>query len=228
MNRCGLLMPLEQTGVTKSERKFGRRMELCAGLPPHVEPGHVYRGHQFGEEYLDNAFTPEPAANMIKRMILDHDPGCRLKRKHISLTKRREFLTSTDERFRPVNMYNSPDGALYVVDMYRGIIQHARFLTDHLRDHALEHDLHIPYGKYGRIYRIVRDDQEIDYNTPKFSELTPTEITDYLRHRNGHLRDQAQQVLVQCSPSQVVSILEEMAGSSSEAGMDSAACSVDA
>jgi mono/diheme cytochrome c family protein/glucose/arabinose dehydrogenase len=175
----------------------------------------IYRGHQFGDEYLGNAFTPEPAANMIKRMILDNDPGEIEKEAHFAYEEK-EFLTSTDERFRPVNMYNSPDGALYVVDMYRGIIQHARFLTDHLRDYALEHDLHMPYGKYGRIYRIVRDDQEIDYNTPKFSQLTPTEITEYLRHRNGHLRDRAQQVLVQCSPSQVVSTLEEMAGNASE------------
>ena len=41
-----------------------------------------------------------------------------------------EFLTSTDERFRPVNAYIGPDGALYVVDMYRGVIQHKTYLTD--------------------------------------------------------------------------------------------------
>ena len=36
-----------------------------------------------------------------------------------------EFLASTDERFRPVYLSNAPDGTLYIVDMYRGVIQHA-------------------------------------------------------------------------------------------------------
>ncbi|MEX2402989.1 MAG: c-type cytochrome [Balneolales bacterium] len=167
----------------------------------------IYRGDQFGEEYRNNAFTPEAAANMIKRIIIDGDPD------QIDATARfayegREFLTSTDERFRPVNMYNSPDGSLYVLDMYRGLIQHARFLTDHLRDYAVERGLHIPTGKFGRIYRIVREDRNIDYNTPKFSELDPQEVVNYLSHKNGLLRDQAQQLLVQCSPEGVVPALE--------------------
>ena len=37
-----------------------------------------------------------------------------------------EFLTSTDERFRPVNLANGPDGGLYVVDIARGLIQIGR------------------------------------------------------------------------------------------------------
>jgi glucose/arabinose dehydrogenase len=45
----------------------------------------------------------------------------------------REFLASTDERFRPVNVAFGPDGALSVVDMYRGVIQHANYVSEHLR-----------------------------------------------------------------------------------------------
>ena len=45
-------------------------------------------------------------------------------------TERGEFLASTDERFRPVFLSNAPDGTLYVVDMYRGIIEHRLSLTD--------------------------------------------------------------------------------------------------
>ncbi|MEX2639140.1 MAG: c-type cytochrome [Balneolales bacterium] len=170
----------------------------------------IYRGTQFGDAYRNNAFTPEPAANMIKRLIIDDDPA-RIDTDVRFAYEGREFLTSTDERFRPVNMYNSPDGALYVVDMYRGIIQHARFLTDHLRDYAVERGLHIPNGKFGRIYRIVRDDREIDYQTPKFSELQADEVVGYLSHENGLLRDQAQQVLVECSPDEVTGMLEALA-----------------
>lgn len=169
----------------------------------------IYRGDQYGDEYRGNAFTPEPAANFIKRLIIEDDPA-EIDAEARFAYEGREFLTSTDERFRPVNMYNSPDGTMYVVDMYRGIIQHARFMTEHLREHIEENELYKPFGMYGRIYRIVREDREINYDTPKFSELRPGEVADYLMHKNGLLRDQAQQILVQCSPESVVPQLESL------------------
>ena len=49
-----------------------------------------------------------------------------------------EFLASTDERFRPVYITNAPDGALYVVDMYRGVIQDRMSTTLYLRENACE------------------------------------------------------------------------------------------
>ncbi len=51
-----------------------------------------------------------------------------------------EFIASTDERFRPVNMYNGPDGTLYVVDMYRGIIQDGQYITPYLRQQILDRE----------------------------------------------------------------------------------------
>jgi hypothetical protein len=65
-----------------------------------------------------------------------------------------EFLTSTDERFRPVNACNGPDGALYLVDMYRGIIQHQSFLTHYLIANIQARKLEQPFNM-GRIWRIV-------------------------------------------------------------------------
>ena len=44
----------------------------------------------------------------------------------------KEFLASTDERFRPVNLATGPDGALYIADMYRGLIQHGAYVTPYL------------------------------------------------------------------------------------------------
>jgi mono/diheme cytochrome c family protein/glucose/arabinose dehydrogenase len=170
----------------------------------------IYRGDQFGEEYRGNAFVPEPSGNLIKRLVgLDDAPG-EIDAEARFAYREKEFLTSTDERFRPVNMYNAPDGSLYVIDMYRGLFQHARFLTDFLREYSVEHGLHKPegLGKYGRIYRIVRDDREIDYNTPKMSNMNPVELAGYLTHQNGLLRDNAQQLLVQRSPDEAISTLE--------------------
>ncbi|MEX0929411.1 MAG: c-type cytochrome [Balneolales bacterium] len=186
-------------------------LKIGAGISSTV----IYRGDQFGEEYAGNAFTPVATGNLIKRMIIDTDPA------EIGAEARfayegREFLTSTDERFRPVNIYNAPDGSIYVLDLYRGLYDYVLWVTEYLKDYTLEHGLDEPTGKFGRIYRIVRDDRDIDYNTPKFSEMTPARVAGYLRSGNGHLRDQAQQVLVQCSPDDVVAELEAMAGDDTE------------
>ena len=52
-----------------------------------------------------------------------------------------------------------PDGCLYVVDFYRGVIQHKRFLTSYLRRQSAERQLDKPIG-LGRIYRIVPEKHE--------------------------------------------------------------------
>jgi len=175
----------------------------------------IYRGGQFGDDYKHNAFIPEPAGNLIKRLILEYDPAAIDRTVGKFAYQDKEFLTSTDERFRPVNMYNAPDGSLYVVDMYRGIFQHARFLTEFLRNHAVEHGLHEPVyshgSQFGRIYRIVRDDQPINYETPKLGDMEPLALASYLRSEHGQLRDTAQQLLVQRSPEQPIEAIESLA-----------------
>lgn len=186
-------------------------LKIAAGTSSTV----IYRGDQFGNEYRGNAFTPIGSGNLIKRIILDGDPA-EIETEGRFAYEGREFLASNDERFRPVNIYNAPDGSIYVLDMYRGLYDYALWVTDHLAEYALEHGLDEPSGMFGRIYRIVRDDREINYNTSKFSQMTPTEVVEYLRHRNGHLRDQAQQILVQCSPAEVIPALEEMVWGDSE------------
>lgn len=171
----------------------------------------IYRGDQFGASYRGNAFVAEPAGNLIKRLVgLDENPGG-IEAEARFAYEEKEFLTSTDERFRPVNLYNAPDGSIYVVDMYRGIFQHAQYLTDFLREYAVKHDLHKPLGKsrFGRIYRIVRNDRDIDYDAPRLRKKNPGELAGYMAHENGALRDAAQQLLVQRSPAEAVPQLEE-------------------
>ncbi|MEX2574450.1 MAG: c-type cytochrome [Balneolaceae bacterium] len=206
------LWPAHPTGVNRGYRvgivvrEDGTLRQNTAATTPVV-----YRGGQFGDEYAGNAFTPEPAGNLIKRLIIQEDPAEIEAEAHFAY-EGREFLTSTDERFRPVNIANAPDGSLYVVDMYRGLFEYVRFITDHLMEYTLEHGLHKPTGKFGRIYRIVRDDgNHRNPETPRFSDLMPGDLVGYLSHKNGHLRDQAQQVLAQCSPASVIPSLQELA-----------------
>lgn len=149
----------------------------------------IYRGGLFGTEDSCHAFVPEPAANLIKKNIL------REKEFAIEGTqayKGKEFLSSFDERFRPVSLYNAPDGALYVVDMYRGIIQHKTFLTPYLKREIAERDLSAPvFG--GRIYKIAPVNHI--HKTVRIPENV-SELVDLLGHVNGWVRDHAQQKLV--------------------------------
>src|SRR5437899_640955 len=98
----------------------------------------VYRGDNFPDEFLGNVFVCEPAGNLIKRYLLENQ-GVSFRAKNAC--GKSEFLASTDERFQPVNLNNGPDGCLYVVDMYHGILQHRIYVTSYLRQQILDRGL---------------------------------------------------------------------------------------
>jgi mono/diheme cytochrome c family protein/glucose/arabinose dehydrogenase len=201
--------PAHPTGVNRGYREGILRADSTLANATAASGTVIYRGDQFGEAYVGNAFSPEPGANLIKRYIIEDRPEEIEAEAHYAY-EGREFLTSTDERFRPVNIYNAPDGTLYVLDMYRGILEHASHLTEYLRNHAVNNDLHLPTGKYGRIYRIVKEDRPVNYASPKFSQLEPEEWVAFLSDKNGLLRDLAQQVLVQSSFSDFIPKIQAM------------------
>jgi mono/diheme cytochrome c family protein/glucose/arabinose dehydrogenase len=150
----------------------------------------VYRGGIFPKGYAGNVFSPEPAGNLVKRVIVDEkDAVLTARNAYANL----DFWTSTDERFRPVNAYTGPDGALYVVDMYRGIIQHKGFLTYYLIANIKDRKLEEPFD-LGRIWRIVPDG--VKPKAPKLAE-EPARLVEYLGDKNGWVRDTAQRVLVE-------------------------------
>lgn len=149
----------------------------------------LYRATLFGKEFYNNVFVAEPAANLIKRNILI-EKGFTTEAKQAYQGK--EFLVSFDERFRPVSLYNGPDGALYVVDMYRGIIQHKSFLTDYLKGEIKKRSLEKPVN-CGRIYKIVpKGSNVMSVKMP----AAPLKLVDMLKHPNGWIRDKAQQMII--------------------------------
>lgn len=162
----------------------------------------IYRGDLFGKNFDFNAFVPEPSANLIKRDFLN-EKGYVVKGD--IAYKGKEFLASTDERFRPVSLYNAPDGSMFVLDMYRGIIQHKTYLTPYLKDQIGKRSLTQPLSA-GRIYKIV----------PKGTQPKPVIIPDgaqelvkLLGHPNGWVRDRAQQKLIDGKYNQTVPALRE-------------------
>ena len=173
-----------QDGILRPDGTLTHFTSVCAPT--------VYRGDRLPAELHGNVFVAEPAANLVSRIIVSDD-GTTLRSK--KAYPNAEFLASTDERFRPVYLSSAPDGTLYVVDTYHGIIQHKGFITEYLRDQILSRKLDRPSG-HGRIFRIVHDTTRRD-RTPALSKATPAQLVETLSHPNGWWRDTAQRLLVE-------------------------------
>jgi mono/diheme cytochrome c family protein len=166
----------------------------------------VYRGGMFPADYDQNVFVCVPEANLIKRNILSFY-GDRVEAKQAWQGK--EFLASTDEGFRPVNLSNGPDGNMYVVDMHRGVIQHYAFLSPYLKKISAEKKLDTILD-YGRILR-VRSKDKLAREIPDLETLPAPRLLDFLKDSNGWIRDRAQQYLIHKNDKGVLSGLKEMA-----------------
>jgi putative membrane-bound dehydrogenase-like protein len=171
----------------------------------------IYRGTQFPSEYYNNVFIPEPAGNLVKRVVLGTDSDGKPTAKQAY--EGREFLTSTDERNRFVNAYTGPDGALYLVDFYRGLIQHQTYISNYLRRQINARELDKPLGM-GRIYRVVHKDSPIDPAPVNLAEMETAELVALLGHANAWQRHNAQRLLVQQRKSEAVELLNAMATTS--------------
>ena len=148
----------------------------------------------------------EPSGNLIKRNVLEseglnltaHDPH-----------PGKEFLASTDERFRPVHLAQGPDGALYVVDMYRGLIQHKAYVTPYLTEQTVSRKLVLPINR-GRIWRVVPEDG-VRAKPVKMSQMSSVELVGMLTNPDGWYRDMAQRLLVERNDRGSVQLLVELA-----------------
>lgn len=113
----------------------------------------IFRGDALPAAYYGNAFTCEPTANVVHRVAM-RPSGATFQ--GIESTEPREFLASRDEWFRPVYTFSGPDGALYICDMYRAVIEHPEFMPEELKTRP---DLTLGSDR-GRIYRIKAAAQE--------------------------------------------------------------------
>jgi mono/diheme cytochrome c family protein len=189
-----------QTGVLRED---GSLATYTAAAAPTV-----YRGDRLPAELYGNVFLVDPAANLVSRIIVSDSGTSLTARKAYDRT---EFLTSTDELFRPVYLSNAPDGTLYVVDMYRGIIQHRAYVTEYLRDQILARKLEAP-KRHGRIYRIVHDTTR-RRSAPALSKMQPSGLVALLSDSSGWHRDTAQRLLVERGDRSVVGRLRTVAES---------------
>ncbi len=156
----------------------------------------AYAGGAFDGAGLDDrgisVFVADPSANVVHRAVVDTAgavaeagrgrPGV-------------EFLASTDPLFRPVNLRVGPDGALYVLDMHRGVIEHPEWIPD-----PMEAELDLYEGDdLGRIYRVVPAGGLPAWHADfrGFDRSRPGELLDALPSPNRWRRLTAQRLLVE-------------------------------
>jgi mono/diheme cytochrome c family protein/glucose/arabinose dehydrogenase len=166
-----------------------------------------YNGHQFPEDAYSNVFVPEAGGHLIGRLRLSGDIELKASRFYPA---EEEFLASTDERFRPVNARVGPEGALYIADMYRGIIEHVIFLAPWLEKQIKQRKLEEGLDM-GRLYRVVYEGKPIDRKRPRLSSAKSAELANHLNHPNGWWRLTAQRLLVERRDPAAVPILRQMA-----------------
>lgn len=151
----------------------------------------IYRGGSFLEEYDQNAFVCIPEGNLIKRNILTFRGDSTMAKQAY---EGKEFLASTDEGFRPVNLNNGPDGSMYIVDMHRGMIGHHAYLSPYLKDKVKGNRLDT-LTNFGRILK-VKKTREQTPSTINFGYLESQKLLGLLSHDNGWVRDRAQHQLI--------------------------------
>lgn len=151
-----------------------------------------YDATLLGQEFRGNAFVAEPAGNLVRRLLVKQT-GDRVAA--TSAYPNREFLASSDERFRPVQCAVGPEGALYVVDMHRGVIQHKTYLTDFLKEQVVARGLERPLDM-GRIFRIVPENATIP-SRARLGTLSDARLVDQLAHADMWRRMTAQRLLIE-------------------------------
>ena len=172
-------------------------------------PG-IYRDQLLGAEYSGNAFYCEPVHNLVTRLVLEAK-GATFTGRRAKGEEGKEFLASTDNWFRPVQVRTGPDGALWVVDMYRYVVEHPRWITaERMRT------LDVRAGDdRGRIYRVVpKGAKSPAHALADMSKLSSAELAQRMESTNGTVRDIVHRELVHRKDSAALPFLRGLASKS--------------
>jgi mono/diheme cytochrome c family protein len=199
----------------------------------------IFRGTALPADMKGNLLFTEPVGRLIRRAAIDNIEGLTQLR---NVYPNSEFLTSTDQLFRPVNISNAPDGTLYIADMYHGIIQELEWSGpgSYLRAKIEQYQLD-KVANRGRIWRLRYDGRPAvqatatnigqpaiaaiapTFDPPHMYSETPAQLVQHFTNPNGWWRDTAQRLLVLKQDKSVVPALEQMTRTSEPPARPSAA-----
>lgn len=153
----------------------------------------VFRGDRLPADLRGDLLFSEPVGRLVRRTKIDVRNGLTYLK---NAYDKSEFLRSSDPLSRVVNMNTAPDGTLYLVDMYRGIIQEGNWVKEgtYLRRVVQQYDLD-KQKSMGRIWRLVHDDFTKGPQ-PRLYDASSEQLVATLDHPNGWWRDTAQRLLI--------------------------------
>ena len=164
-----------------------------------------YRDELFGPDFAHSLFVSEPVHNLVHRIDLAPD-GAALRGARAADEAGREFLASRDNWFRPTMLKTGPDGALWIADMYRAVIEHPEWIPD---DWEATLDLRAGHDQ-GRIYRVYPAGKE-PRPIPRLDRLDTAALAAALDSPNGWQRDTAQRLLLHAGDKAAVAPLGRLA-----------------
>ena len=159
---------------------------------------NVYRGGMLFDDGKIHAFTCEPFHNLVQHHVLEED-GVTFKSKIDTDGKTPDFFASEDRWCRPVMVRDGPDGAIYIADMYRYMIEHPQWLPQNGKDELLPH--YREGDDKGRIWRVSR--ATVPASGVQASGTAPSKAAasaQLLSSPSGWLRDKAQMLIAQQKP----------------------------
>jgi len=162
---------------------FGHVTSACSPMP--------YRDDLFGPAFATSIFVCEPVHNLVHREVLEPD-GITFSSHRSGDEETSEFLTSTDNWFRPVMAKTGPDGALYISDMHRFVIEHPEWIPEDVKQHL---DLRAGHDK-GRIYRVYPEGKQLR-QIPNLNGLDNDGLVASIDSPNGWQRDTVQRLLIE-------------------------------
>jgi putative membrane-bound dehydrogenase-like protein len=166
----------------------------------------IYKGARFGSEFQGNAFCCEPVHNLVHRDILEEKGASFVARRAY---EKSEFLSSKDNWSRPVNLCSGPDGALYVVDMYRAVIEHPQWIPLEIQKRV---DLRAGWDK-GRIYRVTPE-KWAPGPRPQMSKESTADLVVHLEDPNAWWRQTAQRLIIERQDKAAIAPLRALAAAS--------------
>lgn len=150
----------------------------------------IYRDDWLGTPYAGNVFVCEPVHNLVHREIL-RPLGATFRSERAPTEQASEFFASTDNWSRFTAARAGPDGALYMVDMYRLVIEHPKWIPD-----AWQKEIgNLRAGDdAGRIYRVKPKGATLR-PVPRLDRADARALAASLQSPSGVVRDLAQQQL---------------------------------
>ncbi|MBY0523457.1 MAG: c-type cytochrome [Gemmataceae bacterium] len=164
----------------------------------------VYRDDLFGPDFVNSTFVCEPVHNLVHREIMTAK-GTTFTSRRADDEQTSEFFRSTDNWSRPVFATTGPDGALWIADMYRAVIEHPEWIP---KDWQMKLDLRAGHDK-GRIYRVSPVGAKLR-QIPRLDKLDTAGLVAALDSPNGWQRDLAQMMLYWNNDKAAVPLLEKM------------------